>query len=120
MVRWRQVFYTVITIIVFFILTVIASVEYSDEQKELRAKENIVYRLTTSVVDFGEKTFNSWPLKAREENANHENLERESWGKRLEQYFQISREKEGLTIIMTNSKGEINELIWPIFKKIKE
>jgi len=120
MIKWRQLVYTIIVVVIFLVLTVIAAVNYSGDEAENRASQNDIYRRLNDIIDSGQEFFKSWPFNIQENKHNEKELAKEGWNKRMLEYIQISREKDGLIIIMKNSQGEFFKKIWPMFTKKEE
>ena len=117
MIKWRPIIYAVVVVIVFLMLSVVAAVNYSGDEADNRAKQNVVYRRLNEIIESSQEFFSGWPLNLGEKEHNETELNKERWSDKMVEYIQISREKEGLIIIMKNSKGEFFNRIWPVLNE---
>lgn len=110
---WRKILYTIIIVVVFLALTVIAAVEYSGKENRDNAKQNGIYLAVKSAIKSGDEFFSNWPTKSEIKEKNRLG---DNWPERIKSYVDIGWSKEGLIIIMNNSEGEFKKNILPIFK----
>lgn len=117
MIKWRRLISVIVIVVLFLILTVVAAVEYSSPEAKNKANKNILYRRVAEIIESGQEFFKTWPVKTVTEEGPEEDISKTKWDNKLKEYIEISREKEGLIIIMRNSQGEFFKRIWPIFNK---
>ena len=119
MFKWKSLVYAIVVVVVFLVLTIIAVIEYNDKNVS-HEKQNKLYQRINDVIEAADDFFSAWPVGGVHKNKEQSDLNNEKWAEKFRDYFQISRDKEGLIVIIRNSQGEIVNRVLPIFKRIKE